>query len=95
MDKLSQEDVEEKLALFPEWSQVGDSLQRTYSFNDFPNAVAFVHRVAELAEECQHHPDILVRYNKVTLTLTTHDAGGLTDKDFQFAQSMDACTTAS
>ena len=60
---------------------MGESLQRTFSFDDFRSAIAFVNRVAELAEQQQHHPDIMVRYNKVTLTVSTHDAGGITDKD--------------
>ena len=90
MDKLSQDDIDAKLAEFPEWSQAGDALQRTFTFDDFRGAMAFVNRMAELAEEAQHHPDIMIRYNKVTLTLSTHDAGGLTDKDFGLARETDA-----
>jgi len=89
MEKLAQEHIEEKLAKLPEWSGIGDAMQRTFSFESFPDAMAFVERVAALAEEFQHHPDILIRYNKVTLTLSTHDAGGLTDKDFAFAREVD------
>ena len=95
MDKLPQEDIEARLEAFPDWSQNGDALQRTFSFEDFLSAMAFVGRIADLAEEHQHHPDIMIRYNKVTLTLTTHDAGGLTEKDFAFAQDTDAFATAS
>ena len=64
-------------------------MQRTFSFENFVDAMSFVNRVADLAEDFQHHPDILIRYNKVTLTLSTHDAGGLTDKDFAFAREAD------
>jgi 4a-hydroxytetrahydrobiopterin dehydratase len=93
MDKLPQEDIEARLEAFPDWSQNGDALQRTFSFEDFLSAMAFVRRIADLAEEHQHHPDIMIRYNKVTLTLTTHDAGGLTEKDFALARDTDACVT--
>jgi len=89
MDKLSQEKIDERLEALSEWSQANDKVQRTFAFDDFAGAMAFVNRIAELAEEVQHHPDILVRYNKVTLTLSTHDAGGLTEKDFEFARAAD------
>jgi 4a-hydroxytetrahydrobiopterin dehydratase len=85
-EKLAAAVVEARAAELPDWSVTGELLQRTYGFDDFLAAMRFVNRVAELAEAEQHHPDILVRYNKVTLTLTTHDAGGLTDRDFKFAQ---------
>ena len=94
MDKLPQEDIEARLEAFPDWSQNGDALQRTFSFEDFLSAMAFVGRIADLAEEHQHHPDIMIRYNKVTLTVTTHDAGGLTEKDFTFARDTDGVATA-
>ncbi len=90
MDRLSREDIETRLEELSEWSLSGDALQRTFRFDDFKGAMAFVGRIADLAEEHQHHPDILIRYNKVTLTLSTHDAGGLTDKDFTFAHGTDA-----
>jgi 4a-hydroxytetrahydrobiopterin dehydratase len=96
MEKLSQQQVEAKLGDLPDWSLSGDALQRTFRFDDFISAMAFVNRVADLAEEVQHHPDIMVRYNKVTLTLSTHEAGGLTEKDFDLARAMDSAvpTTA-
>ena len=95
MEKLDQQEIQEKMASFPEWSLNGDTLQRTFSFDDFLGAMDFVKRVAELAEEQQHHPDIMIRYNKVTLSLSTHDAGGLTSKDFGFAQCVDDLQTVS
>ena len=94
MKKLSQEDIEARLAEFPEWAQNGDSLQRTFGFDDFEGAMSFVNRVAELAEQHQHHPDIMIRYSKVTLTLSTHDAKGLTEKDFELAGDLDAAVVA-
>jgi 4a-hydroxytetrahydrobiopterin dehydratase len=94
MDKLEQADIEQRLADFPEWSQNGDSLQRTFGFDDFVAAMEFVNSVAATAESHQHHPDILIRYNKVMLTLETHDAGGLTDKDFNLARAVDGLVPA-
>ncbi len=94
MEKLGQDDIDQRMTDFPEWSVGSDCLQRTFGFDDFIGAMSFVSRVADLAEQLQHHPDIMIRYNKVTLTLRTHDAGGLTDKDFAFAREMDAVTSA-
>jgi 4a-hydroxytetrahydrobiopterin dehydratase len=94
MQRLSEEEIDGKLGDFGDWSRNGDKLQRTFSFDDFMGSVAFVIRVAELAETLEHHPDILIRYNKVTLTTTTHDAGGLTEKDFELARAMDGCVAA-
>lgn len=89
MEKLTSDQINKKLKTLDEWSEVNDSIQRTYQFRDFVESMKFVNKVAEHAETVQHHPDILVRYNKVTLTLSTHDAGGITDKDFNFAEKAD------
>ncbi|MFG0330477.1 MAG: 4a-hydroxytetrahydrobiopterin dehydratase [Phycisphaerales bacterium] len=89
VDKLDQTHIDERLAKRPDWSQVGDSISRTYQFDDFGSAMGFVNKVADAAEAMQHHPDILIRYNKVTLTLSTHDANGITDKDFSLAGKSD------
>ena len=89
MQRLAQENIDQRLEDFQEWSLIGDSMQRTFGFESFVEAMEFVQRVAELAEQHQHHPDILIRYNKVTLTTTTHDAGGLTEKDFKLASEVD------
>jgi len=64
-------------------------LVRTFTFQDFVGALRFVNRVADLAEAASHHPDIDIRYNRVRLALTTHDAGGLTGKDFELAAAAD------
>jgi 4a-hydroxytetrahydrobiopterin dehydratase len=95
MEKLPQDVIEQKLEEFSDWSQSGDAIQRTFNFDDFIHAIQFVNRIADLAEQQQHHPDIMIRYNKVTLTLSTHDAGGLTEKDFDFARATDGLVTAS
>jgi 4a-hydroxytetrahydrobiopterin dehydratase len=73
------------------WREEGDALVRDLQFPDFAAAMAYVNRVADAAEEANHHPDILVHgWNKVRLTLTTHSAGGLTDADRQMARRIDA-----
>jgi 4a-hydroxytetrahydrobiopterin dehydratase len=87
--KLDEAQVQAALAGTPEWSELGDTIQRTYQFKNFVESLAFVQKVAEAAERDQHHPDILIRYNKVTLTLSTHDSGGLTAKDFAAARTYD------
>ena len=90
MPKLDDNQIAAALALEPHWQQQGDAIARTFQFNDFPAAVKFVNAVAVAAEQAWHHPDIDIRWNKVTLTLTTHDAGGLTEKDFALARKFDA-----
>lgn len=88
--KLTEPETEERLKALREWSLVNDAIQRTFQFKGFMEAIAFVNRVATLAEKADHHPDILIRWNKVTLTLSTHDAGGITQKDFDLAKKADA-----
>ncbi|MEE2907511.1 MAG: 4a-hydroxytetrahydrobiopterin dehydratase [Planctomycetota bacterium] len=89
MEKLESDHIEARLEALSEWTLSGDNLQRTIGFDDFRAAMAFVNKVADVAESSAHHPDIMIRYNKVTLTLTTHDAGGLTEKDFDMAATID------
>ena len=89
MPALTPEEVSVKLKVIPEWSAKGKTLSRTFKFDGFLMSIAFVRRVAKRAEKNQHHPDIDVRYDKVTLMLTTHDEGGLTEKDFTLAEQSD------
>ncbi len=89
MTKLSESQVADKLTDLEGWSDLNGSIQRTYSFESFAAAINFVNVIAQHAEEVQHHPDILVRYSKVTLTLSTHDVSGISDKDFDFAKAAD------
>jgi 4a-hydroxytetrahydrobiopterin dehydratase len=72
------------------WARAGRAIERTYRFGDFRAALAFVNRVGELAERQNHHPDITIHYNEVTLTLWSHDAGGVTERDFRLAAAIDA-----
>ena len=78
------------LAALPQWKRNGEIISRTFEFKDFPAAMKFVSHVAALAEQAQHHPDVDIRWNKVTLALTSHDAGGLTEKDFALAKQCDS-----
>jgi 4a-hydroxytetrahydrobiopterin dehydratase len=79
-----------ELARLPGWTRAGRAITRTYHFDDFRGALAFVNRVGELAERQSHHPDIDIRYNEVTLSVWTHDAGGLSARDFRLAAEIDA-----
>ena len=72
----------------PGWENNGKEITRTYKFKDFAEALVFVNKVAGLAEAVDHHPDIDIRWNKVKLTLSTHSAGGLTEKDFALARQI-------
>jgi 4a-hydroxytetrahydrobiopterin dehydratase len=90
MARLSDQDARTRLAALTGWEIDGDRLRKRYAFDSFALAVAFVNRVAGLAEAADHHPDILIEYRHVTLTLTTHDSGGLTARDFSLAARIDA-----
>lgn len=89
MAKLKATQIKKALTTVPDWTREGASITRTYVFKDFPGAVRFVNRIAQLAEKAWHHPDIDIRWNKVVLTLSTHDEGGLTQKDFKLAKQFD------
>jgi 4a-hydroxytetrahydrobiopterin dehydratase len=86
---LSESEIEDRLKAVPLWSREGKSIARAWKFQDFPEALRFINRVAELAESMDHHPDIYNSWAAVRLTLTTHDKGGLTDLDFDLAQKID------
>jgi 4a-hydroxytetrahydrobiopterin dehydratase len=90
MPALSPDQANACLASVPEWEIVNGELVRTFQFKDFRAALGFVNRVGELAEGAAHHPDIDIRYNRVRLALVTHDAGGLTGKDFDLAARADS-----
>lgn len=85
MPAFSPEEAAAHLSDLPGWQIEDGELTRTFNFKDFRAALAFVNRVGEHAEEAGHHPDIDIRYNRVRLSLVTHDAGGLTAKDFDLA----------
>jgi len=89
MPKLDAAKIKAALKTVPAWKKKDATISRTRQFEDFPSAIKFVNAVARLAEKAWHHPDIAIRWNKVTLTLTSHDAGGLTEKDFKLARQFD------
>ena len=76
------------------WAEVDDALEREFTFASFPEAIAFVTRVAELAERENHHPDIDIRYDRVKLSLSSHDAGGITERDLALADAIDHSSSA-
>jgi 4a-hydroxytetrahydrobiopterin dehydratase len=82
-------EVEAFIEAHPEWSRDGAEITRTFDFGDFVGSMGFVTRVALAAEKANHHPDIDIRWNKVTLTLSTHSEGGLTAKDLDLADISD------
>ena len=85
MPRLDDTAVEEGLARLPGWERRGDQIVKSFVRADFAQAMTFVNEVAAAAEAAGHHPDIDIRWNTVTLTLSSHDEGGLTDRDFQLA----------
>jgi 4a-hydroxytetrahydrobiopterin dehydratase len=85
MPAFTLEEAQNRVASLPEWRIETGELTRTFAFKDFVAALGFVNRVGQAAEAAGHHPDIDIRYNKVRLNLVSHDAGGLTDKDFDLA----------
>ncbi len=89
MPAMKPKEVQLQLKSLPKWTRRAKTLVRTYPFKTFMNGLNFVTLVAKHAEKSQHHPDIDIRFNKVTLNLTTHDEGGLTEKDFLMARQCD------
>jgi 4a-hydroxytetrahydrobiopterin dehydratase len=89
MGKLTNEAIVAGLKTLPGWSLNGDAIGKQYTLPSFPEAMKFVNQVAELAEQADHHPDILINYRRVTLTLSTHSEGGLTQKDFDLAATIE------
>ena len=90
MAKLSRSEIEERMKTITGWSLEGDAIRKQYVFAGFSEAIAFVNRLAPMAEAADHHPDILINYKRVTLTYSTHSEGGLTGKDFAGARTADS-----
>jgi 4a-hydroxytetrahydrobiopterin dehydratase len=86
---LSEEEVARALAGLPGWQRAGDALVKRFRFRDFRAALSFVNRVAEPAEAMNHHPDVAIHWNEVTLTLWTHASGGITARDVELAQAIE------
>ncbi len=92
--KLPSEEVQGWVERNSGWTYRDDAIRKRFTFSTFRAAVVFVNRVATIADEHDHHPDILLRYNRVVLRITTHDAGGVTRKDLELGQRIDFATSA-
>lgn len=89
MSRLSRPEIDARLKSLEGWTLEGEAIRKQYTFPSFPDAIAFVNRLAPKAEAADHHPDILINYRRVTLTYSTHSEGGLTEKDFDGASMAD------
>jgi 4a-hydroxytetrahydrobiopterin dehydratase len=89
MAKLTTEAVQAALKKLPGWNLKHETIGKQYAWSSFPDAIKFVNQVADLAEQADHHPDILINYRRVTLTLSTHSEGGITQKDIDLAAQIE------
>lgn len=90
MERLSDDQVRGALVQLPGWEREGETITRTFELATFPAAIDFVVRIAAAAESANHHPDLDIRYRRVRVVLTTHDAGGITGRDVELARAVDA-----
>jgi 4a-hydroxytetrahydrobiopterin dehydratase len=90
MTRLSDDEISDGLATLPGWERAGDAIRREYVFPGFRAAIAFIDRLAEVAIAARHHPDLENHYNRVVVSLTSHDAGGVTRADLALAQGIEA-----
>jgi 4a-hydroxytetrahydrobiopterin dehydratase len=86
---LSDLEIQRALGALPGWARRGDTLQKTFTMRTFAEVIALFNRVASEAERMNHHPDIDIRYTKISFSLSTHDAGGITQKDLDLASAID------
>ena len=93
-DELNDESIEGWLKGRKGWKRAEKVLTKNFDFQSFRDAIVFVNRVASLADDLDHHPDIDIRYTRVGLSLTTHSAGGITEKDLKLAERVDFATSA-
>lgn len=89
---LNEEEIGAAMVNAPDWRRAGEEIYRSFTLPSFPEAILFAAAVGHLAQRAGHHPDILIQYKKVTLKLSTHSAGGLTEKDFNLAREIDTIT---
>lgn len=85
---LTETEINQQIQSLPDWKREGDVICRTFKFKDFVAAIAFINQLVEPAEAAGHHPDLEINYNQVKVSLTTHDAGGLTQQDFDLAKTI-------
>jgi 4a-hydroxytetrahydrobiopterin dehydratase len=89
MARLEENEIDRRLADLPEWSRSGQTITRELDCSDFAGSVELVNRLAPVAEEMNHHPDLAISWNTVDVTLSTHSEGGLTNNDFELAHQID------
>jgi 4a-hydroxytetrahydrobiopterin dehydratase len=89
MAAMSDDDVKAKLTGFEGWEREGDAIEKQFQFEDFSGSVDFVNRITPVANEMNHHPDLAISWNKVTVSLSTHSEGGITGNDFELANKID------
>lgn len=89
-ERLTEQQITDGLARIPQWERRGDAIVREFQFADFVAALGFIVEVGALAERAQHHPEIVNTYGHVRISLSTHDAGGLTVRDLQLAEAISA-----
>jgi 4a-hydroxytetrahydrobiopterin dehydratase len=94
MEGLSEEEITARLGQLPAWQVFDNTLQRQWKFPSFFEGIRFINRVAELADAADHHPDIDIRYTRITIRLWTHTANGITEKDFDLAKQIDRAAPA-
>lgn len=90
MALLSDEEIQAQLAVLDGWERDGDAVSKTFELADFVGSVEFVNKLVDPAEEMNHHPDLSVSWNRVTVSITNHEAGGITANDFELAKRIDA-----
>jgi 4a-hydroxytetrahydrobiopterin dehydratase len=90
MTTMNESSIKKELQLLNNWSYVNNAIEKNYSFKNFAEALLFINKVGAIAEKLNHHPELFNAYNKVKLRLTTHDAHGITQKDFDLAAAVDA-----
>jgi 4a-hydroxytetrahydrobiopterin dehydratase len=90
MPVLSDEEIQTRLGELEGWERAGDALRKEFKLDDFKGSVDFLNRVTPVAEEMNHHPDVSISWNKVTMSLSTHSQGGITENDFELARRIDS-----
>ncbi len=89
MAKLNADQIAKKLKALSGWEYKDNAISKVFRFKEYLHGIEFVDKIAEIAEANDHHPDIVINYKRVTFTLTTHDQGGVTDKDFKLAENIE------
>lgn len=92
METLSKANISEELKSLKDWSSINNAIEKKFQFKDFKQALGFIVQIGTLAEKANHHPELFNVYNKVTIRLSTHDAGGVTTKDIALAKAIEEIT---